>query len=169
MLPCHFRASVSASGRMNGMADAPDAPGDDPCTVTGIRAINEPDEGRVELEITVGRSQAGLWKDSPAEHPWYGHFLHRVRRAWNQGQMASDPDGSIRFEVPRGQLEDFTRAVRHAARDAEADYRAMLAQHREWTQRDAQTRRGRQADPAGRARLAVDQARIDAALAETEQ
>jgi hypothetical protein len=169
MLPRHFRAFISASGRMNDMVNAPDASRDDPCTVTRIRAINGSGEGLVELEITVDRSQAGLWKDSPAEHPWYGHFLHRVRRAWNQGQMASDPDGSIRFNVPRGQLEDFTRAVRQAARDADADYQAMLSQHREWTQRDAQTRHERQADPARRARLTEDQARIDAALAGTEQ
>ena len=154
---------------MSSMVNAPDAPGDDPCTVTGIRAINEPGEGLVELEITVGRSRAGLWKDSPAEHPWYGDFLHRVRRRWNQGQMGSDPDGSIRFNVPRGQLEDFTRAVRQAERDADADYQAMLPRHREWAQRDAQTQHEAQADPARRARLAEDQARIDAALAETEQ
>jgi hypothetical protein len=154
---------------MNGMVNSPDAPGDDPCTVTGIRAIDEPGEGLVELEITVGRSRASLWKDSPAEHPWYRHFLHQVRRAWNQGQMGSDPDGSIRFKVPRGQLEDFIRAVRQAARDADADYQAVLPQHREWALWDAQARRESQADPARRARLAEDQARIDAILAETEQ
>ena len=43
---------------MNGMVDSPDALGDDPCTVTGIRTINEPGEGLVELEITVGCSRA---------------------------------------------------------------------------------------------------------------
>jgi hypothetical protein len=154
---------------MNGMVNSPDAPGGDPCTVTAIRAINEPDEGLVELEITINRSRASLWKDSPAEHPWYRDFLHRVRRAWNQGQMGSDPDGSIRFTVPRGQLEDFIRAVRQAAQDADADYRSMIPLHREWVQHDAQARRESQADPARRARLAEDQARIDAALAETEQ
>jgi hypothetical protein len=154
---------------MNGMVNSPDAPGADPCTVTGIRVINEPGEGLVELEITVGRSQASLWKDSPGEHPWYGHFLHRLRRAWNQGQMGSDPDGSIRSNVPRGQLEDFIRAVRQAARDADADYQAMLAHRREWARWDAQARRESQADPARRARLAEDQDRIDTALAETGQ
>jgi hypothetical protein len=153
---------------MNGMLNSPDARGADPCTVTGIRAINEPGEGLVELEITVGRSQASLWKDSPGEHPWYGHFLHRLR-AWNQGQMGSDPDGSIRFNVPRGQLEDFIRAVRQAARDADADYQAIPAHRREWARWDAQARRESQADPARRARLAEDQARIDTVLAETEQ
>jgi hypothetical protein len=154
---------------MNGMVNSPDAPGADHCTVTGIRAIDEPGEGLVELEITVGRSQPSLWKDSPGEHPWYGHFLHRLRRAWNQGQMGSDPDGSIRFNVPRGQLEDFIRAVRQAARDADADYQAMLAHRREWARWDAQARRESQADPARRARLAEDQDRIDAVLAETGQ
>jgi hypothetical protein len=154
---------------MNGTVNFPDAPGADRCTVTGIRAINEPGEGLVELAITVGRSQASLWKDSPGEHPWYGHFLHRLRRAWNQGQMGSDPDGSIRFNVPRGQLEDFIRAVRQAARDSDADYQAMLAHRREWARWDAQARRESQADPARRARLAEDQDRIDAVLAETGQ
>ena len=169
MLPRHFRSSVSAPGRMNGMVNSPDAPGDDPCTVTGIRAINEPDEGLVELEITVGCSRASLWKNRPGEHPWFGEFHHRVRLAWNQGQMSSDPDGSIRIAVPRGQLEDFIRAVRQAARDTDAEYQALLARRREWAQHDAETQRERQADLARRARLAEDQARIDAVLAETGQ
>jgi hypothetical protein len=43
-------------------------PGNDPCTVTGICAINEPGEGLVEMEITVGCSRASLWKDRPGEH-----------------------------------------------------------------------------------------------------
>ena len=169
MLPRHFRSSVSAPGRMNGMVNSPDAPGDDPCTVTGIRAINEPGEGLVELEITVGCNRASLWKDRPGEHPWFGDFRHRVRLVWNQGQMVSDPDGSIRMEVPRGQLEDFIRGVRQAARDADAEYQALLARRREYALYEAQTQRERQADLARRARLAEDQTRIDAVLAETEQ
>jgi hypothetical protein len=58
MLPRHLRSPVSASGRMNGMVNSLDALGDDPCTVTGIRAVNEPSEGLVEMEITVGCSRA---------------------------------------------------------------------------------------------------------------
>jgi hypothetical protein len=154
---------------MNGMVNSPDASGDDPCTVTGVRAIDEPDEGHVELEITVRCTRASLWKDRPGEHPWFGQFLHRVRRAWNQGPMGSNPDGWIRFEVPRGQLEDFVWAVRQAARDTDAEYQALLARRREWAERDARTQRERQADPARRARLAEDQARIEAVLADTEQ
>jgi hypothetical protein len=77
--------------------------------------------------------------------------------------MGSDSDGRIRLDVPRGQLEDFIRAVRQAARDADAEYQASLARWREYALREAQ------ADPAKRARLAEDQARIDAVLAETEQ
>jgi hypothetical protein len=65
---------------MNAMVNSPDAPGDDPCTVTGIRAIDEPGEGLAELEITVGCSRASLRKDRPGEHPWSGQFRHRVRR-----------------------------------------------------------------------------------------
>jgi len=49
MLLRHFRSSVSALGRMISMVNSPHAPGDDPCTVTGIRAIDEPGEGLVEL------------------------------------------------------------------------------------------------------------------------
>ena len=154
---------------MNGMVSSPDDPGGDPCTVTGIRAVNEPGEGVVELEITVGCSRASLWKDSPGEHPWFGQFCHRVRRAWNQGQMGVDPAGRIRFDVPRGLLEDFIRAVRQAARDTDADYQASMARYREHARREAQARHEAQADPARRARLAEDQAGIDAVLAETEQ
>ena len=169
MLPRHCHSQVSASGRMNGMVNSPDALGDAPCTVTGIRAINEHGAGLVELEITVGCNRASLWKDRPGEHPWFGQFRHRVRLGWNQGQMGSDPDGRIRFDVPRGQLEDFIRAVRQAARDTDAEYQASMARYREHAQRTAQVRREAQADPAKRARLAEDQARIDAVLAETEQ
>ncbi len=154
---------------MNGMVNSPDASRDDPCTVTGIRAIDEPGERLVEVEITVGCSRASLWKDRPGEHPWFGEFRQRVRLAWNQGQMVVDPDGSIRFDVPRGQLEDVIRAVRQAARDTDAEYQALLARWREYALREAQTQRERQADPARRARLAEDQARIDTVLAETER
>jgi hypothetical protein len=154
---------------MNGMASSPDAPGDDPCTVTGIRAIDEPGEGLAELEITVGCSRASLWTDRPGEHPWFGEFRHRLRLAWNQGQMGSNPDGWIRLDVPRDQLEGFIRAVRQAALDTDAEYQALMARRQEWAERDAQTQQEKQADPARRARLAEDQARIDAALAETGQ
>ena len=154
---------------MNGMVNSPAAPGDDPCTVTGIRAINERGEGLVELEITVGCSRASLWKDRPGEHPWFGEFRHRVRLGWNRGQMGSDPDGRISFDIPRGQLEDFIRAVRQAARDTDAEYLALLARRREYALREAQAQREVQADPAKRIRLAEDQARIDAVLAENEQ
>ncbi len=169
MLLRRFRSSDSAAGRMNGMVNSPDALGDDPCTVTGIRAINEPGEGLVELEITVGCSRASPWKDHPVEHPWFREFHHRVRLGWNQGQMGIDPYGRIRFDVPRGQLEDFIRAVRQAVRDTDAEHQASMARYREHAQRQAQARREAQADPAKRARLAEDQARIDAVLAETEQ
>jgi hypothetical protein len=154
---------------MNGMADSPDALGDEPCTVTGIRAINEPGDGLVELEITVGYSWASLWKDRPGEHPWFGEFRHRVRIAWNQGQMGVDPAGRIRFDVPRGQLEDFIRAVRQAVRDTDAYYQASMTRYREYSRCEAQARREAQADPARRARLAEDQACIDAVLAEFGQ
>jgi hypothetical protein len=154
---------------MNGIVNSPDAPGDDPCTVTGIRAIGEPGEGLVELGITVGCSRASPWKDRPGEHLWSGQFRHRVRLLWGQGQMGSSPEGWIRIAVPRGQLEDFIRAVRQAARDADAYYQAVLAHQREYDLREAQAQCERQADPVRRARLAEDQARIDAVLAETEQ
>lgn len=153
---------------MNGMADSSDAL-DDPCTVTGIRAMDEPGEGLVEVEITVSCSGEGLWKDRPGEHPWFREFIHRVRLVWNQGQMGSAPEGCIRMEVPRSQLEGFIRGVRQAAQDTDAEYQALLARRREWVQRDAQAHRERQADPAMQARLAEDQARIDEVLAQTEQ
>jgi hypothetical protein len=154
---------------MSGMVNSPDALGDDPCTVTGIRAIDESGEGLVEMEITVGCSRANLWKDRPGEHPWFREFSHRVRLAWNQGQMGVDPDGRIRFDVTRGELEDFIRAVRQAARDTDAEYQASMARYREHAQRKAQARHEAQADPARRVRLAEDQARIDAVLAEIQR
>lgn len=154
---------------MNDMTDSPDTPGEDTCTIAAIRAIDEPDEGHVELEITVRCTWASLRRDRPGEHPWFGEFRHRMRLAWDQGQMGSNPDGWIRFEVPRGQLEDFIRAVRQAARDTDAEYQALLARRREWAERDTQAQREKQADPARQARLAEDQARIDEVLAQTEQ
>jgi hypothetical protein len=90
-----------------------------------------------------------------------------VHPGQRQGQMGSNPDGWIRIEVPRGQLEDVIRAVRRAARDTDAEYQALPAR-REWARREAQAQHERLADPAKRARLAEDQARIDAVLAETD-
>jgi hypothetical protein len=152
------------------MVDSPDALGDNPCTVTGIRAIDEPGEGLVEVEITVGCSSAvGLRQNRPGEHPWFRKFIRRMRLVWNQGQLGSAPEGWIRIEVPRGQLEDFIRGVRQAARDTDAEYQALLVRRREWARWDARARRERQADLAMRARLAEDQARIDEVLAQTER
>jgi uncharacterized protein YbaA (DUF1428 family) len=90
----------------------------------------------------------------------------------HRGQYSRDadnPDGRIRFDVPRGQLEDFVRAVRQASRDTDAEYQVSTARYREYAQREAQARREAQADPAKRARLAEDQSRTDAVVAETEQ
>ena len=101
-------------------------------------------------EITVGCSQASLRKDRPGEHSWFGQFRHRLRLLWGQGQMGSHPDGWIRIEDPRDRLEDFIRAIRQAARDADAYYQAALAHRREYALREAQTQRERQADPAKR-------------------
>jgi hypothetical protein len=155
---------------MNGMVDSPDALGDDRCTVTGIHAIDESGAGLVEVEITVGcSSAAALWLDRPGEHPWFREFLHRMRQVRNQSQLGSSPEGWIRMEVPRGQLEDFIRGVQQAARDTDAEYQALLVRRREWARRDAQARRERHADLSVRGRLAEDQARIDEVLAHNEQ
>src|SRR5271155_925606 len=99
--PCRRSETwVGASGRMNGIVDAPHGPGDDPCTVTGIGAINEPGEGLAEGEITVSGSRASRWQDSTAEHPWYAQFHHRLRLRWGQGQRGWGPEGRIRIECP---------------------------------------------------------------------
>jgi hypothetical protein len=157
-------------GLVHGMVDSPGALRDDSCTVTGIRAIDEPAEGLVEVEITVGCSRAAAsWNDRPGEHPWFREFIHRVRRVWNHGRMESALEGWIRMAIPQDELEDFIRGVRQAARDTDVKYQALLGRRREWIQRDAQAHRERQADPATRARLAEDQARIDAVLAQTKR
>jgi hypothetical protein len=149
---------------MSGMVDAQDALGDDPCTVAGIRAIDERDEGLVELEITVSCSPESPWKDRPGQHPWFMRFHPRVLLIRGPGTTGVfGPDGRIKIAVPRGEIEDFIRAVRQAARDTDAEYRAFVAQQQEQAQREAQ------AEPAKRARLAEDQARIDAVLAETDE
>ncbi len=61
--------------------------------------------------------------------------------------MGIDPYGRIRFDVPRGRLEDFIRAVRQAVRDTDAEHQASMARYREHAQRQAQARREAQADP----------------------
>lgn len=140
-----------------------DALGDDPCRVAGIRAINERDDGLVELEITVACGPGSLWKDQPGLHPWFMRFHTRVLATWaSAGASVFGPDGRMRLTVPRTDIEDFVRAVRQAARDTDVDYQARLAQQREQAERE------RQAEPGKRARLAQDQARIDRVLAEPE-
>lgn len=145
------------------MVNSQDALSDDPCTVAGIRAIDERDEGLVELEITVGCSPTSPWKDCPGDHPWFRRFHPRVLAIRRGTAGVIGPDGRIKIAVPRGQLEDFIRAVRRAARDTDADYQAFVARQREQAQREVQ------AEPAKRARLTEDQARIDAVLAEPER
>ena len=67
MLRRLFRCPVIAPGRMIGRASSADAPGEDPCAVTGIRAISEHGERLVELEITVGCGfQWWVWPLPPA-------------------------------------------------------------------------------------------------------
>lgn len=154
---------------MHGMASSPDAPGDDPCTVTGIRAIDEPGEELAELG-----DHRRLQPGEPAEGPPGRAPLVRAIRHRGASRLGTGPDGVrprgwIRIAVPPGQLEDFIRAVRQAARDTDAEYQALMARRQEWAQRDTHAQRERQADPARRARLAEDQARIDAVLAQTGQ
>jgi hypothetical protein len=140
-----------------------DALGDDPCTVAGIRAVDERDDELVELEITVACGPNSPWKDQPGDHPWFMRFRNRVLVTLGPGTTSVlGPDGRLRLAVPRSEIEDFVRAVRQAARDTDVEYQVLLAQQREQAERD------RQAGPGKRARLAEDQARIDLVLAEPE-
>ena len=61
------------------------------------------------------------------------------------------------------------RSAESQKRRSQPTREAVLAHQREYDLREAQTQRERQADPARRARLEEDQARIGAVLAETEQ
>ena len=95
--------------------------------------------------------------------------IEEIALVWGQGRRGptqADGSGSRRREV---NLRTSSGAVRQAAQDTDAKYQALLAQRREYALREPQTQRERQADPARRGRLAEDQARIDAVLAETEQ
>ena len=69
-----------------------------------------------------------------------------MRLVWGQGQLGSGPDGWIRIEVPRGQLEDVIRAVRHAARDTDAEYQVLLARRRGHALRESQAQREKLAE-----------------------
>jgi hypothetical protein len=145
------------------MVNATDVPGNDLCTIAGIRAIDErDDEGLVKLEIVVAASPESPWRDQPGNHPWFMRFQSRVLGIRGPGTSGTfGPDGRITITVPRGEIEGFIRAVRQAAQDANTAYRDFLAQQQEQAEREAL------AEPAKRARLAEDQARIDAVLAET--
>jgi hypothetical protein len=149
---------------MSSMINGPDVPGNDLFTLARVRAIDEREEGLVELEIIVDCGPESPWGDQPGEHPWFLRFHHRVLGL--RGPSASGtlgPDGRMTIAVPRGEIEGFIRAVRQAARDANAAFQDFLAQQREQAEREAH------GEPAKRARLAEDQARIDAVLAETDE
>jgi hypothetical protein len=154
---------------MNGMVNSPDAVGDDPCTVTGIRAITS-----LVKDLSKWRSPSAA-----ARRTW-----GRIARASTLGSGNSvigcvSSGTKARWCPPRtdgsgprsreGNLSTSFGAVRQAARDTDAEYQALLARLREQAQRDARAQRDRQADPAKCARLAEDQARIDAVRAETKQ
>jgi hypothetical protein len=83
--------------------------------------------------------------------------------------MGYGPEGWIRIAVPPGQLDDFIRAVRQAARDTDAEYQAMMARRRERASATHTLNARGRPTPARRARLAEAQARIDAVLAQTGQ
>ena len=70
-----FRSSDNVAVRMNRIVNSPDALGDDPCTVTGIRAINEPGEGLVEMEITVRCSLRARGRTTRASTPRSGSSI----------------------------------------------------------------------------------------------
>jgi hypothetical protein len=67
------------------MVDSPDALGDDRCSVTGMRAIDEPGEGLVEVEITVGCSGAAGVGD---------HVIPRQRACGRNGRASTPSSGS---------------------------------------------------------------------------
>jgi hypothetical protein len=149
---------------MSSMVNGPDVPGDDLCTVARVRAIDERDEGLVELEIVVACGRESPWGDHPGEHPWFMRFHHRVLGLCGPGASGTlGPDGRMTIAVPRGEIEGFIRAFRQAARDTNAAFQDFLAQQREQAEREAH------GEPARRARLAEDQARIDAVLAEADE
>jgi hypothetical protein len=96
--------------------------------------------------------------------PWFLRLHGRVLGIRGSGTTGSfGPDGRMRIAVPRGELEDFIRAVRRATRDTNAAYQVFLTQQAERAEREELTA------PAKRARLAEDQARIDAVLAEADE
>jgi hypothetical protein len=79
-----------------------------PYTVTGIRASNEPSEGLVALEITVGYSRRACGKDRPGERPGSGSSPIGCVSPGTRPRWVG-PARRIRFDVPKGQLEDFIR------------------------------------------------------------
>jgi hypothetical protein len=117
--------------------------------IAGMRAVDEREEGLVELEITVTCGPESPWKEQPGQHPWFLRLHGRVLRIRGSGATGSfGPDGRMRIAVPRGELEDFIRAVRRATRETNAAYQLFLAQQAEQAEREEQTA------PAKRARLA---------------
>jgi hypothetical protein len=149
---------------MISMASIQDVPGNDLLTIAEIRAVDERDEGLVEVEVVVSFNPASSWRGRPDQDSWLLKFHVRIVGIGGQGIARSftfGPDGRLRMAVPRGEIERFVRAIRQAARDISAAYQVFLAEQREQARRDAL------AEPAKRARLAQDQARIEAVLAET--
>ena len=149
---------------MNRMVGAQDGPESGIFTIAGIRAVDERDEGLVELEITVTCGPESPWKDRPGQHPWFLRLHGRVLGTRGSGTTGLFlPDGRMRIAVPRDELEDFIRGVRRVTRDTNVAYQVFLAQQAEQAEREEQ------AAPAKRARLAEDQARIDGVLAEADE
>lgn len=150
------------------MVNYRDARGGDPCTVAGVRAIDEPDEGHGELEITVDCGTTNPRKDRPGEHPGSGSSVigcvssgDRARwgPAQTDGSGSSDREVSLRISsgLSGKQRRTLTPNIRLCWLDGESLPCA----------RRGLNAKGRPTRP-GVPRLAEDQARTGTVLVETE-
>jgi hypothetical protein len=126
----HYRERPPASDH-DGMVNSPDAPATIPARSPGSAPSTSPARDLPNWRSPSAAAGRACGRTARGEHPWFGQFRHRVRLAWGQGQMGYGPEGWIRIAVPPGQLDDFIRAVRQAARDTDAEYQALMARRRE--------------------------------------
>ena len=137
LLRRRFRSSVSASGRITAWSTPRMSSGTIPARSPGSARSTSPARDLSNwrsLSAAVGRTRG---RTARASTPGSGSSVIGCVSA-EPGPDGGRPRRTDQVRRPRGQLEDFIRAVRQAVRDTDTEHQASMARYREHARREAQ-------------------------------